>query len=119
MSLNTSFSCISCLFPPATGLDAGCVFSPSLIAAADLASDAVVASVAFVPAAAAVFGYACSQKGLLQRTMKVVFLFSGAGGFDSGLLPWWVFRIFLVSPLEGDRTLKLELFCHMRRSFLL
>ena len=81
MSLNTSFSCISCLFPPATGLDAGYVFSPSLIAAADLASDAVVAS---VPAAAAVFGYACSQKGLLQQTMKVVFLFSGAGGFDSG-----------------------------------
>jgi hypothetical protein len=73
------------LFPPATGLDAGYVFSPSLIAAADLAFDAVVASVAFVPAAAAaVFGYACSQKGLLQQTMKVVFLFSGAGGFDSG-----------------------------------
>jgi len=85
LSLNsTSFSCISCLFPPATGLDAGYVFSPSLIAAADLAFDAVVASVAFVPAAAAVFGYACSQKGLLQQTMKVVFLFSGAGGFDSG-----------------------------------
>lgn len=81
MSLNsTSFSCISCLFPPATGLDAGYVFSPSLIAAADLAFDAVVASVAFVPAAAAVFGYACSQKRPLTTNHE--------GGF-SVFRGWW------------------------------
>jgi hypothetical protein len=45
------------LFPPLTGLDVGCVFSPSSVAAADLA---FVVVVAFVLAAAAVLGDACS-----------------------------------------------------------
>ena len=80
-----------------SGLDSGYVFSPSSIAAADLAFDAVVmASAASVPAAAAVLGDACSQKGLLRLAMKVVFLFSEAGGFDSGGLPRWVSWSFLV-----------------------
>jgi hypothetical protein len=40
--------------------------------------------------------------------MKVVFLFSGDGSFDSVGLPW-LFWSFLVWPLPGDRILKLEL----------
>ncbi|KAJ6307043.1 hypothetical protein OIU78_022188 [Salix suchowensis] len=72
-----------------SGLDSGYVFSPSSTAAADLAFDAVVmASAASVPAAAAVLGDACSQKGLLQPAMKT---------------------------LESDRILKIELFRHTRQ----